>query len=82
MRSLVLTPPAYGRQINRTDFYAVQPDVPRIRAAVADVLAGRPVPGVVANPAPGEDPAGESQPLSSSQGSDTFQEVEEPPDPR
>jgi polyisoprenyl-teichoic acid--peptidoglycan teichoic acid transferase len=37
---LVLTPPAFGSEINRPDLYAIVPNVPRIRAAVAETLAG------------------------------------------
>ncbi len=39
VRSLVLAPPDYGREIIRPDFYAIQPDVMRIRRDVAAVLS-------------------------------------------
>jgi LCP family protein required for cell wall assembly len=39
---LVLTPPAFGSEINRPDLYAIVPNVPRIRAAVAETFAGLP----------------------------------------
>lgn len=37
---LVLAPPNYGTEINRPNLYAIVPNVPRIRGAVADVLRG------------------------------------------
>lgn len=37
---LVLTPPNFGTEINRPDLYAILPNVPRIRGAVADTLSG------------------------------------------
>jgi anionic cell wall polymer biosynthesis LytR-Cps2A-Psr (LCP) family protein len=39
---LVLTPPLYGREINRPDMYAIEPNVARIRTAVAETLSGAP----------------------------------------
>ncbi len=41
---LVLTPPLYGREIIRPDLYAIEPNVARIRAAVAETLSGAPAP--------------------------------------
>ena len=80
VRSLVLAPPAYGREVPRPNFYAIQPDVPRIQAAVADVLAGRPAPGVVASPAAPDGALGDGAPAAApSQGGapdDPFQEAE------
>jgi LCP family protein required for cell wall assembly len=37
---LVLTPPIFGTEINRPNLYAIVPNVPRIRGAVADTLSG------------------------------------------
>ena len=37
---LVLTPPTFGTEIIRPDLYAILPNVPRIRGAVADALSG------------------------------------------
>ncbi|HET7768226.1 MAG TPA: LCP family protein, partial [Chloroflexota bacterium] len=37
---LVLTPPTFGAEINRPDLYAIIPNVPRIRGAVADAFSG------------------------------------------
>jgi LCP family protein required for cell wall assembly len=87
IHSLVLTPPAYGRVINRPELYAIQPDVPRIRAAVADILSGKAAPGVVAGPAPAQDdPADGDGPEETVPGQggapdDQFQEVEVPGTP-
>ena len=39
---LVLTPPTFGAEINRPDLYAIIPNVPRIRGAVADAFSGNP----------------------------------------
>ncbi|MGH2354879.1 MAG: LCP family protein [Chloroflexota bacterium] len=47
VRSLVLTPPEYGRVINRPDLYAIIPNRERIRADVATLLAADPAPGTV-----------------------------------
>ena len=38
VRSLVLQPPDYGRVINRPDLYAIDPNLPRIRKDVSDLL--------------------------------------------
>ena len=43
---LVLTPPAFGSEINRPNLYAIVPNLPRIRAAVAETFAGSPAPAV------------------------------------
>ncbi|HEU5317322.1 MAG TPA: LCP family protein [Chloroflexota bacterium] len=56
---LVLTPPAFGSEINRPNLYAIVPNLPRIRAAVADTLAGLPASGVLGGvPAQGGGDAG------------------------
>jgi anionic cell wall polymer biosynthesis LytR-Cps2A-Psr (LCP) family protein len=46
VRSLVLQPPQYGSEIIRPNFYAINPNVPRIRQDVAATLA----PGVPGAP--------------------------------
>jgi LCP family protein required for cell wall assembly len=51
VRSLVLTPPAFGQEIIRPDLYAVQPDLPRIRAAVTTYLSAEAAGAVAASPA-------------------------------
>jgi anionic cell wall polymer biosynthesis LytR-Cps2A-Psr (LCP) family protein len=42
VRGIVLTPPDYGRAIDRPDLYAIIPDRDRIRRAVAALLATDP----------------------------------------
>ena len=37
---LVLTPPNYGREIILPNLYAIEPNLPRIRLAVAETFAG------------------------------------------
>jgi LCP family protein required for cell wall assembly len=39
VRSLVLQPPVYGREIARADLYAIEPNLTRIRADVASLLS-------------------------------------------
>jgi LCP family protein required for cell wall assembly len=39
VRSLVLQPPVYGREIIRPDLYAIEPNIPRIRQDVAAALS-------------------------------------------
>ena len=56
VRSLVLAPPDYGREIIRPDFYAIQPDVARIRRDVATVLSSSPT-TIVAAGAPPSSPS-------------------------
>src|SRR5207248_3178228 len=39
VRSLVLQPPQYGSEVIRPDFYAIAPNLPRIRQDVAATLS-------------------------------------------
>jgi LCP family protein required for cell wall assembly len=53
IRSLVLAPPTYGREVIRPDLYAIFPDRPHIRSAVAALLAGEPGAATAAGPLSG-----------------------------
>lgn len=50
VRSLILAPPAYGREVIQPTLYAIYPDVARIRLAVSDALALTPGSATAAPP--------------------------------
>jgi LCP family protein required for cell wall assembly len=62
VRSLVLTPPRYGQEIIRSDFYGILPDVQRIRTDVAQFLSPNTSLGNVIAAPPTESPAEPQEP--------------------